>query len=82
MAVNFEQLLQAIVIPLVVNPKAVVVKSFLNDDNALLLQINVHPDDLGRVIGKGGKIAQAIRTICYAGASKEGCRIHIDIESI
>jgi predicted RNA-binding protein YlqC (UPF0109 family) len=41
----------------------------------------VNEKDLGRVIGKGGKIASAIRTILYAGASKDGKRVHLDIDS-
>jgi hypothetical protein len=41
----------------------------------------VNEADLGRVIGKGGKIASAMRTIVYAGASKEGKRVQIDIDS-
>lgn len=44
-------------------------------------KLTVKSQDFGRVVGKGGTIAKAIRTVLYAGASKEGKRIHLDIES-
>ena len=81
MAINFEELIKSMVAPLVVNPSDVVVKKLDEDDEFLTLQVLVNKDDLGRVIGKNGKIAQAIRTIAYAGASKEGKKIKIDIDA-
>ena len=42
-----------------------------------LLEIRVHPDDLGRVIGKGGKTATALRTI--VNALSDGKRIRLDV---
>ena len=81
MAINFEELIKSMVAPLVVNPNDIVVKTLDEDEELLTIQVLVNKDDLGRVIGKNGKIAQAIRTIAYAGASKEGKRIKIDIDS-
>ncbi|MDL2292031.1 KH domain-containing protein [Acholeplasma sp. OttesenSCG-928-E16] len=81
MAIDFEKLLKNIVEPLVMNPDDVLVKTLSEDDNVITIQLLVHSDDLGRVIGKGGKLAGAIRTICYAGATKEGKRVHIDIDA-
>lgn len=81
MAINFEELIKSMVAPLVVNPNDVVVKKLDEDEELLTLQVLVNKEDLGRVIGKNGKIAQAIRTIAYAGASKEGKKIKIDIDS-
>ena len=81
MTINFEELIKNMVAPLVVNPNDVLVKTLDEDSELLTLQILVNKDDLGRVIGKNGKIAQAIRTIAYAGASKEGKKIKIDIDS-
>ncbi len=69
------------VAPLVVNPSDVAVKTIDEDDEQLTIQVLVNQEDLGRVIGKNGKIASAIRTIAYAGASKEGKRIKIDIDA-
>ena len=81
MTINFEELIKNMVAPLVVNPNDVVVKKLDEDNELLTLQVLVNKEDLGRVIGKNGKIAQAIRTIAYAGASKEGKKIKIDIDS-
>lgn len=81
MAVDFEKLVKNIIMPLVVNPDDVLVKIIADDKEAITIQLLVHEDDLGRVIGKGGRIANAMRTIVYAGASKEGKRVQIDIDS-
>lgn len=81
MAVNFENLIKSIITPLVTNPGDVVVKTLSEDNENISIQVIVHSDDLGRVIGKGGRIASAIRTIVYAGAAKENKRVQIDIDS-
>lgn len=81
MAVNFENLIKQIVTPLVSHPEDVLVKTLSDESKELAIQVLVNEEDLGRVIGKGGKIASAIRTIVYAGASKEGVRVRIDIDA-
>jgi len=80
MAVDFEKLIKQIVVPLVVSPDDVLVKILSEEDGVIHLQLLVSEQDLGRVIGKGGRIASAIRTILYAGASKENKRVHLDID--
>jgi predicted RNA-binding protein YlqC (UPF0109 family) len=81
MAVNYEKLIKDLVDPLVIHPGDVMVKKFSEDEEMLTIQVIVHQDDLGRVIGKNGRIANAIRTIAYASASREGKRITINIDS-
>ncbi|AUD63535.1 hypothetical protein BK010_08505 [Tenericutes bacterium MO-XQ] len=81
MAVDFEKLIKNMIVPLVVYPDDVLVKILSTDDNTITIQLLVNEADLGRVIGKGGKIASAMRTIVYAGASKENKRVHIDIDA-
>lgn len=49
-------------------------------DKSIHLQLVVAPEDMGKVIGKQGKIANAIRTIVKAAAVKDGRRVHIDID--
>ena len=68
--------LQHLVRAIVDNPDdvAVEMRSIGKSD---LLEIRVHPDDLGRVIGKGGKTATALRTIVNALA--DGKRIRVDV---
>ena len=63
MAVKFEKLIEEMVKPIVKDPKGV----------------KVNPDDVGRVIGKAGKNASAIRTIIYAAASLEGVKVRLNI---
>lgn len=79
MAVDFELLILNIIKPLVTNPEDVVVKIEEDEENTKI-EVLVHADDLGRVIGRGGKTASAIRTICYAGAAKDNKRVNITID--
>lgn len=81
MSVNYEKLIKDLVMPLVVHPEDLMVKIFSEDGNLLTIQIIVNQEDLGRVIGKNGRIANAIRTISYASASREGKKILINIDS-
>ncbi|HEX7292906.1 MAG TPA: KH domain-containing protein, partial [Solirubrobacterales bacterium] len=61
------ELLEFLVRALVEDPEAVKVEE-LEEDGDLVYEISVAEDDLGRVIGKGGRIANAIRTIAKAAA--------------
>ncbi len=45
------------------------------------VQINVHDDDMGRIIGREGRIARALRTILMIAASRRGLRSSLDIGS-
>ena len=47
--------------------------------SAISLRLNVSPDDMGRVIGRRGRTAQAIRTVVRAAAAREGLDAHVDI---
>lgn len=81
MAVDFEKLVLDLVTPLVIHPEDLVVKKFSEDETSITLQVLVNQDDLGRVIGRGGRIANSIRTICYAAASRLGKKVNIDFDS-
>lgn len=50
-------------------------------DGAVTYQVHVDESDLGKVIGKDGKIANALRTVAKAAAMKEGNKVFIDIVS-
>ena len=43
------------------------------------LEVRVGPDDMGRVIGKRGRVANAIRTVVRAAAAKDGAEVDVDI---
>jgi predicted RNA-binding protein YlqC (UPF0109 family) len=72
------ELLEFLVKALVENPEAVVVEE-LEEDGDLVYEITVADEDLGRVIGKGGRIANAIRTIAKAAAVRIDRRVIVDI---
>ncbi|MSY11563.1 MAG: KH domain-containing protein [Actinobacteria bacterium] len=69
--------LEHVVRSIVDNPDAVVV-SGSPGRGRLRLEVRVGPDDLGRVIGKRGKTAQAIRTLVRAAASRDGVDVEVD----
>jgi predicted RNA-binding protein YlqC (UPF0109 family) len=79
--VNFEKLVYELVKPLTAYPNDIVVKTFSEDDDVISLHVVVHKEDLGRVIGRQGRIANAIRTIAYAAAARQQKKLHIEIES-
>lgn len=79
--VNYEKFLCDLVKPLVMYPAEVRVKTFSEDDNTITLQIMVNEVDLGRVIGKKGRVANAIRTIAHSYAAKSGKRLEIQIDA-
>jgi predicted RNA-binding protein YlqC (UPF0109 family) len=72
------ELLEFLVKALVEDPEAVVVEE-LDEEGDLVYEITVAEEDLGRVIGKGGRIANAIRTIAKAAAVRIDRRVIVDI---
>ncbi len=48
-------------------------------ERSMVIELRVAPDDMGKVIGKQGKIAKAIRTVTKAAAAKEGKRVVVEI---
>lgn len=72
------ELIETIVKSLVDHPDDVVV-SQQEDDRKVVYSLTVHKDDVGKVIGKQGRIAKAIRTVVYAAATNESKRIHLEI---
>ena len=63
---------------LVDEPDAVRVEE-LEEDDTLVLRLHVAPDDVGKVIGRQGRIARALRTVVRAGGAREGRRIVLEI---
>jgi predicted RNA-binding protein YlqC (UPF0109 family) len=72
------ELLEFLVKALVEDPEAVAVEE-LEEDGDLVYEISVAEGDLGRVIGKGGRVANAIRTIAKAAAVRIDRRVIVDI---
>jgi uncharacterized protein len=64
---------------LVSDPEAVSVDRFDEGDGTVVLELSVGEDDFGRVIGRNGRTANALRTVIKAAAVKEHKRVLIDI---
>lgn len=63
---------------LVEDPDAVSVEE-VEDGGGIVLEISVADDDLGRVIGRGGRIANALRTVAKAAATRTERRVIVEI---
>ena len=64
---------------LVDNPDAVVVNEETREDGTVVLKLSVAPDDMGKVIGRQGKIAKALRTVIRAASTKENVKAVVEI---
>ena len=74
-----KELLEYLARQLVDEPDGVEVEQFDEDDGTVVLELAVAEDDYGKIIGKGGRTANALRTVVKAAAVKEGRRVLIDI---
>ena len=77
--VPVKELVEVLAKALVDHPDQVLVAQS-ETEKSVHLQLTVAPDDMGKVIGKQGRIANAIRTIVKAAAVKDGRRVHVDID--
>lgn len=73
-----KELVEVIAKALVTNPDAVVVTETVTERETVL-KLTVDPADMGKVIGKQGRIAKAIRTVLKAEAVREDKRVSLDI---
>lgn len=73
-----KELLEFIAKSMVTNPEAVSVSETVND-GAVVLELHVAEEDMGKVIGKQGRIAKAIRTVVKAAASHENKKVTVEI---
>jgi len=73
-----KELLEYLARSLVDKPEEVKV-SQVEGERSVILELRVSSDDMGKVIGKQGRIAQALRTIIKAAAVKDGKRVMIEI---
>ena len=73
-----KELLETIVKPLVQFPEEVNVTLIEREDSDLL-ELRVNPADMGKVIGRQGRIAKAIRTVMRAASGRDGKKVIVDI---
>ena len=72
------ELVEAIAKSLVDHPESVSVKE-VEGRQAMVVELTVAPEDMGKVIGKQGRIAKAIRTVVKAAATKENKKVVVEI---
>jgi predicted RNA-binding protein YlqC (UPF0109 family) len=73
------ELLEELARRLVDEPDAVRVEQVEGDDGALVLRLHVADADVGKVIGRQGRIARALRTLVRAGGPQAGRRLQLEI---
>jgi len=73
-----KQLIESIVKPLVDYPEDIQVEK-REEANKIVYHLTVNEADVGKVIGKNGRIAKAIRTLVYSANSDEKKRVYLDI---
>ena len=74
-----EELIQFIAESIVDDPSEVSVNR-IEENNSITVELSVADEDMGKVIGKRGRIAKAIRTVVNAAAAKEGTKVKVDIK--
>ena len=72
------ELVEFLVRALVEQPDKVEVEEF-EEDGDLVLEVSVAENDLGRVIGRGGRVANALRTIAKASGTRSDTRVMVEI---
>ncbi|PWU68893.1 MULTISPECIES: KH domain-containing protein [Gracilibacillus] len=73
-----KSLIETIIEPLVDHPESIVVTE-KEEENKIVYHLQVHENDVGKVIGKNGRIAKAIRTVVYAAGTKSNKKVYLDI---
>jgi hypothetical protein len=73
-----KELIEFIARSLVENPDKVAVTEYRRGDR-VSLELQVAKDDMGRVIGKNGRVANAIRTLLRVSSEREGLRVSLDV---
>ena len=73
------ELLEYLAKALVDEPGKVSVEQFEEDDGTIVLELAVGEDDYGKVIGRGGRTANALRTVVKAAAVRQERRVLVDI---
>ena len=74
-----KEVLEIIAKALVDNPDMVNITEVNNEDNSITLELRDAESDMGKVIGKQGRIAKALRTVVKAAASRENKKVSVDI---
>jgi predicted RNA-binding protein YlqC (UPF0109 family) len=74
-----EELVEYLARSLVDHPDRVSVESYEEDDGSIVYELAVSEDDVGKIIGRGGRTVNALRCVLRACASKQGRRLLLDV---
>lgn len=74
-----KKLVEVLAMSLVDHPEEVVVTESEKEDGTILVELKVAQEDMGKVIGKQGRIAKAIRSVVKAAASKDDKKVIVEI---
>ena len=74
-----KELVEYIAKTLASNPDDVIVTEDTGNDGSITVRLEVHPDDKGKIIGRQGRVAQALRTLLRVAAVKQDIRVTLEI---
>ena len=74
-----EELIKHIVAALVSKPDEIDIRSVEQADGGIVIEVRVAPEDMGKIIGKQGRIAKAIRTVVKAASTAQKQRVTVEI---
>lgn len=74
-----EDLLEVLARSLVDDPQKVSVESFEEEDGTIVLELHVADEDVGKVVGRGGRTIGALRTLIRASSVRQGRRVLVDV---
>ncbi|MCL2529770.1 MAG: KH domain-containing protein [Coriobacteriia bacterium] len=75
---SIKDLVEQVVISLVDDPESVTAEE-VEEGNTLIINVRVNPDDIGKIIGRQGRVIKSLRTIARAASSYSGGK-HIEVE--
>jgi predicted RNA-binding protein YlqC (UPF0109 family) len=73
-----KEILQTIILNLVDNKDAVEIKEINNNEKSITFEVKVAESDMGKIIGKQGRLAKSIRTVMKSVAGKEQKRVSVE----
>lgn len=76
-----EKLIRFLVEAIVDYPQDIQIDAHTIDGGSVTYRLYVHPDDVGKVIGRQGRMAKSLRQILAASAHRQGLRVQLEIEA-
>ena len=73
------QLVEYVTPWLVDDPEAVEIAEVEGDDGSMIVEVSVNPEDVGKIIGKRGRIIRALRTLAKAAGQKQGRSVTVEV---